>query len=155
MNINKDLYIENSDVTIEEIAEFIKNRRTEQLTYKPHDTYVLYSRVDGTRPQMCGMYTASNTNISFSIFLPREIDSSVTSIQINELKLNIRHADGGYIGSSGYQDAGVNFLSGYTCTAGQVGPNMVTIQIVASSSMGKTNNTPVSIDAKSIKLTFV
>ena len=27
MNINKDLYIENSDVTVEEIAEFIKNRR--------------------------------------------------------------------------------------------------------------------------------
>ena len=104
---------------------------------------------------MCGMYTSSDTNISFSIFLPKEIDSSVTSIQINELKLNVRHADGGYIGASSYQNEGINFLSGYTCTASQVGPNMVTIQIISSSSLGKTNNTPISIDVSSIKLTFL
>ena len=122
--------------------------------FRPGDTYQISVPNEGGGG-IGGLLSNSNTEIRFVLLLHRGL-SKINSITVNTMKLNVRHADGGYVGASSNSavSGGYDFLANYTITATKAGDNAVNICIKKSSSFGYTNNAPLAIEPNNIKLTF-
>ena len=97
-----------------------------------------------------GLVTTSTTTVYFTISLPKKLDN-VTSVTVNALT-------GGLRGISGYVNGtndSTNLKNNYTVTAQILDARNLKVQIAKSSAMtNTTNNTPVTVAVKAIKLTF-
>lgn len=121
------------------------------LYYKNGDIYnIIYKDI---RPQLAGALTGSKKQIIFSIVVPKSLQN-ISSVTVNSLKLNIRAADGGYLGASSYTEGGTDFLNGYSVTAEVAAENVVGIWIVSDTAFDYTNNITLGIDVGELKLTF-
>lgn len=121
------------------------------LYYKNGDTYnITYGDL---RLQAAGALSGAKKQIIFSITVPKSL-KNISSITINSLKLNIRAADGGYVGASGFVSPGTDFLSGYTVDVGISAENVIGFQITSSTAFNYTNNITLGIDVGEMKLTF-
>lgn len=102
-----------------------------------------------------GNTTSSNTKLYFSIPLAKSLDD-VKSITLTEMKLNVRHGNGGYTLSNDYVTGGYDILldSSITVTYDiKTGANMVTFILSKTSAYNGVNNTPETIQVHSIKFT--
>lgn len=97
-----------------------------------------------------GLVTTSTTTVFFTLVLPKKLNN-ITSVTVNTLT-------GGMRGISGYVNGtsdSTNLKSGYTVSAMIMDPQTLRIQITKSSAMtSTTNNTPVTVSLKAIKLTL-
>lgn len=102
-----------------------------------------------------GSTTSSNTKLYFSIPLSKSLDD-VKSITLTEMKLNVRHGNGGYTLSSEYVTGGYDVLSDSSITVTyniKTGANMATFILSKTSAYNGINNTPETIQVHSIKFT--
>lgn len=102
-----------------------------------------------------GNTTSSNTKLYFSIPLANSFDD-VKSITLTEMKLNVRHGNGGYTLSNDYVTGGYDILSDSSITVTydiKTGTNMVTFILTKTSAYNGVNNTPETIQVHSIKFT--
>lgn len=102
-----------------------------------------------------GSTTSSNTKLYFSIPLAKSLDD-VKSIALTEMKLNVRHGNGGYTLSSEYVTGGYDVLSDSSITVTydiKTGANMVTFILSKTSAYNGVNNTPETIQVHLIKFT--
>ncbi len=121
------------------------------LYYKNGDTYnITYGNL---RLQAAGVLTTDKKEIAFSITVPKSL-KNISSVTINSLKLNIRAADGGYVGSSSFVFPGTDFLNGYTVDAGISAENVIGFLITSSTAFNYTNNITLGIDVGELNLTF-
>lgn len=121
------------------------------LYYKNGDIYnIIYKDI---RPQLAGALTGSKKQIIFSIVVPKSLQN-ISSVTVNSLKLNIRTADGGYLGASSYTGGGIDFLNGYSVTAEVAAENIVGFWIISDTAFDYTNNITLGIDVGELKLTF-
>lgn len=119
------------------------------LYYQPGDT-VTVSDI-----YCSGNTTSSNTKLYFSIPLAKSLDD-VKSITLEEMKLNVRHGNGGYTLSNDYVTGGYDVLSDSSITVTndiKTGTNMVTFILTKTSAYNGVNNTPETIQVHSIKFT--
>lgn len=119
---------------------------------------LFYSKGDNIGIENCSMVssghvTSSKKNIEFTVITDKNM-LNIDNITLSELKLNIRTADGGYIGASAYTSGGYNFLSSYTVTATKITNNAIRIVIAASSSFDCTNNIPVAVEINKLSATL-
>lgn len=119
--------------------------------FQPGDTYSIVLPETGPG-SIGGCISNSNTELRFVLLLHRGL-SKISTVTVNTLKLNIRHANGGYIGPTASVTGGYDFKANYTVTAGKCGDNAVNI-CIKGSGFGYTNNCPISIEPNNIKLTF-
>lgn len=126
----------------------LNNSITNNTYYKSGDTYTLTG--DWT---LAGYTSSSRQAIVFTFFTPKSIEK-ISTITVNTLSINVRHADGGYMGTSAYVAGGYNFLSIGSAEAKKTGPNCVTIYFTLNSAHSYANNTPVSVSQGTIKVTF-
>lgn len=121
------------------------------LYYKNGDIYnITYKDI---RPQLAGALTGSKKQIIFSIVVPKSLQN-ISSVTVNSLKLNVRAADGGYLGASSYTEGGIDFLNGYSVTAEVAAENVVGVWIISDTAFNYTNNITLGIDVGEMKLTF-
>ena len=102
-----------------------------------------------------GNTTSSNTKLYFSIPLAKSLED-INSISLTEMKLNVRHGNGGYTLSSEYVTGGYDVLSDSSITVTndiKTGSNMVTFILSKTSAYNGVNNTPETIQVHSIKFT--
>ena len=134
---------------LNKIEDGIFNNDTaiENQFFNPGDVY------DYTYPGIlpcAGLVTTSTTTIFFSVTLPKRLDR-ISSISVNTLT-------GGARGISGYVNGtsdSTNLMSGYTVSALIMDAYTIRVQVVKSSALTNvTNNTPVTVSLKSIKLTL-
>ena len=119
------------------------------LYYQPGDT------VAASDIYCAGNTTSSNTKLYFSIPLAKSLDD-VKSITLEEMKLNVRHGNGGYTLSNDYVAGGYNVLSDSSITVTndiKTGTNMVTFILTKTSAYNGVNNTPETIQVHSIEFT--
>lgn len=122
----------------------------DQLFYKAGDTYTVSGRIVDN-----GYISNSTKQINFTITLPKSM-ANVTA-QLTDLRLNARHANGGYVFGSGYVTNGYNVLtdSSLTVTILTKADDFLTIQIESATAFsGVTNNTPVSISMENLTISF-
>ena len=97
-----------------------------------------------------GLVTTSGKDVFFTVTLPKRLDN-VSSFTVDTLT-------GGMRGGSGYVDGtsdSSNLKSGYTVSGIILDSNNIRVQLTKSSAMSNvTNNTPVSVSLRAIKLTF-
>lgn len=127
---------------IKDSADWIDNQY-----FQPGEVYdVDYGII---RP-CAGLVTTSTTTVFFELVLPKRLDN-VSTITVNTLT-------GGMRGISGYVNGtsdSSNLRSGYTATAQIVDEYTIRVQVTKSSAMtNTTNNTPVTVSLRAIKLTF-
>lgn len=102
-----------------------------------------------------GNTTSSNTKLYFSIPLAKSLED-INSISLTEMKLNVRHGNGGYTLSNDYVTGGYDVLSDSSITVTydiKTGTNMVTFILTKTSAYNGINNTPETIQVHSIKFT--
>lgn len=102
-----------------------------------------------------GNTTSSNTKLYFSIPLAKSLED-IDSITLIEMKLNVRHGNGGYTLSNDYVTGGYDVLSDSSITVTndiKTGTNMVTFILAKTSAYNGVNNTPETIQVHSIKFT--
>ena len=102
-----------------------------------------------------GNTTSSNTKLYFSIPLAKSLEG-INGISLTEMKLNVRHGDGGYTLSNDYVTGGYDVLSDSSITVTydiKTGSNMVTFILSKTSAYNGVNNTPKTIQVHSIKFT--
>lgn len=102
-----------------------------------------------------GNTTSSNTKLYFSIPLAKSLDD-VKSITLTEMKLNVRHGNGGYTLSNEYVTGGYDVIADSSITVTndiKTGSNMVTFVLSKTSAYNGVNNTPETIQVHSIKFT--
>lgn len=97
-----------------------------------------------------GLVTTSGKDVFFTVTLPKRLDH-VSAFTVDTLT-------GGMRGTSGYVDGtsdSSNLKSSYTVTGLILDSNNIRIQMTKASAMSNvTNNTPVAVSVRSIKLTF-
>lgn len=86
-----------------------------------------------------GHLTSSKTNVVFYIPLAKPIASTVSSVSVSSTSCEIRHSDGGYIGSGALNSRGTISSS---IAAGRQG---VTVTLTLSTASTLTNNAPITI----------
>lgn len=102
-----------------------------------------------------GNTTSNNTKLYFSIPLAKSLED-VNSISLTEMKLNVRHGNGGYTLSSDYVTGGYNVLGDSSITVTndiKTGANMVTFVLSKTSAYNGVNNTPETVQVHSVKFT--
>ena len=100
-----------------------------------------------------GIVTNTLTELDFSVTLPKSLED-IKTITILEMKLNVRHADGGFTLSSAYVNGGYDVLadSNITITYSiNTGINAIAFYLDTKSKYNGTNNTPQTIQINSIK----
>lgn len=107
-----------------------------------------------TNLQVVGMTTSNNTNLRFSVILPKNINN--LAVSCTTMKLNVRNADGGYTLSSGYVSGGYDVLTDSTITVGISEPmdNALTFNLAKTSAYNGTNNTPETVSIETMVLEF-
>lgn len=102
-----------------------------------------------------GNTTSSNTKLYFSIPLAKSLED-INSITLTEMKLNVRHGNGGYTLSNDYVTGGYDVLSDSSITVTydiKTGANMATFILTKTSAYNGINNTPETIQVHSVKFT--
>lgn len=102
-----------------------------------------------------GNTTSSNTKLYFSIPLAKSLED-VNSISLTEMKLNVRHGNGGYTLSSEYVTGGYDVIADSSITVTndiKTGANMVTFVLSKTSAYNGVNNTPETVQVHSVKFT--
>lgn len=102
-----------------------------------------------------GNTTSNNTKLYFSIPLAKSLED-INSISLTEMKLNVRHGNGGYTLSSDYVTGGYNVLGDSSITVTndiKTGANMVTFVLSKTSAYNGVNNTPETVQVHSVKFT--
>lgn len=102
-----------------------------------------------------GNTTSSNTKLYFSIPVAKSLED-INSITLTEMKLNVRHGNGGYTLSNDYVTGGYDVLSDSSITVTydiKTGSNMVTFILTKTSAYNGVNNTPETVQVHSIKFT--
>jgi len=102
-----------------------------------------------------GNTTSSNTKLYFSIPLAKSLED-INSITLTEMKLNVRHGNGGYTLSNDYVTGGYDVLSDSAITITndiKTGANMVTFILSKTSAYNGINDTTETIQVHSIKFT--
>lgn len=102
-----------------------------------------------------GSVTNSGTELDVSVYLPKSLEN-ISSITITEMKLNVRHADGGYTLTSAYVNGGYDVLADSNITVTYLidtGINAIMFYARKKSKYNGTNNTPQSVQIHSIKFT--
>ena len=102
-----------------------------------------------------GVVTGGGTALDFSISLPKSL-ANIKAISISELKINSRHADGGYTLSSAFINEGYDVLADSNITVTysiSTGINAVALYLDTKSKYNGTNNTPQVVQINSIKFT--
>lgn len=95
---------------------------------------------------LSGFLTSSKTSIQFSLPVAKSLEF-ITSITINSYNLDIRHADGGYIGT------GITSVAG-KIVANKRSDNLIEITITLDSATSFTNNSTIAVGVNALKLTF-
>ncbi len=112
-----------------------------EIYYKSGDS----CNVDGT---ICvGQLTGGNTNVEFFIPLNKIIDNNITTVTVSLTKCNIRHSDGGYIGTN-TDLADLGTISCIKCSNG------IFVRLVLTTASTFTNNCPVSVHIINGKILF-
>lgn len=120
------------------------------LFYQPGET-VTFGAIN-QRFIESGFLSSGSQSIYFDINTDKRLDN-ITNLTISELRLQIRHPDGGYLGSNRYYEGGQNFLtSDNVVTVAKASNNKIHIVIYKSTGFGFTNNVPLSIAVE--KATF-
>lgn len=102
-----------------------------------------------------GNTTSSNTKLYFSIPLAKSLED-INGITLTEMKLNVRHGNGGYTLSNDYVTGGYDVLSDSSITVTydiKTGANMATFILTKTSAYNGINNTPETIQVHSVKFT--
>lgn len=102
-----------------------------------------------------GNTTSSNTKLYFSIPLAKSLED-INSITLTEMKLNVRHGNGGYTLSNEYVTGGYDVLSDSSITVTydiKTGANMATFILTKTSAYNGIDNTPETIQVHSVKFT--
>lgn len=103
-----------------------------------------------------GNVTGSKKSLDFTVQLPKSLED-IKNVTFNEIKINARHADGGYTLTDTYLKDGYDVLSDSTIVVTykiNTGTNAITINLDKSSgAFNGTNNTPQSIEINSLKFT--
>lgn len=102
-----------------------------------------------------GNTTSNNTKLYFSIPLAKSLED-INSITLTEMKLNVRHGNGGYTLSNDYVTGGYDVLSDSSITVTydiKTGANMATFILTKTSAYNGINNTPETIQVHSVKFT--
>ncbi len=115
------------------------------LVYNADNTYTL------EKIHCSGRVSSSTKNIEFSIPIPRYIAGDVTSITLEDLKLNIR-TEGLYSLSSAYVNGGYDVLGDntITTTATIPNPNTINISMTKTSVYNGSNNMPLAVTVETI-----
>lgn len=110
----------------------------------------IYDKDYGAIVPCAGLVTTSTSSVYFTLVLPKRLDK-VSSFTVNTLT-------GGMRGISGYVNGtsdSSNLKSGYTVTGSIMDEQTIRVIITKSSAMtNATNNTPVTVSLRTIKLTF-
>lgn len=106
--------------------------------------------------QVNGMLTNAGESLRFTVPLPKNTNN--LTIDCTTMKLNVRHADGGYTLASGFVSGGYNVLTDSTITVNQLSmgdmDNAITFNLVKTSAYNGTNNTPQAVTIETLVLEF-
>lgn len=108
-----------------------------------------------TNINVLGMLTNSGKVIRFSVVLPK-LRTGLT-VTCTDMRLNIRHADGGYALDDAFVSGGYDVLSDNTIAVTQASTGMdntITFQLSKTSSFYGTNNTPQAVTIERMTLEF-
>lgn len=108
-----------------------------------------------TNAQAAGMVTSAKQTLRFTVVVPKSL-ANVTNITVSTLKLNVRHADGGYTLTNAFVSGGYNILtdSNLTVTTSKAADNMITFNIATSQTFNGTNNSTQTVSIESMVLSF-
>lgn len=130
------------------------------IYYKDDDTYEIHEdslHSAYNKLYTSGLITGVRKTLIFSIYLPKSL-KNISSITVNELKMNVRNVNGSYVEYSTYVGDGKDWLtSTYVHTIGKANDNIVTIAISKANGTemeNTTNNTPQAVEINHIVLTF-
>ena len=136
------------------------NEIYDDIYYKDNDTFEIHedsSHSVYNRPYTSGLITGVGKTLVFSLYLPKSI-KNISSITVNELKMNVRNANGSYIEYNTYVAGGKDWLtSTYVHTIEKVNDNIITIVINKANDTAMTNatnNAPQTLEIDNITLTF-
>lgn len=101
-----------------------------------------------------GMTTNSNTELRFSVILPKNINN--LAVSCTTMKLNVRTSDGGYTLTNAYVSGGYDVLTDNTITVSISEPmdNALTFNLKKTSAYNGTNNTPETVSIETMVLEF-
>jgi len=123
----------------------------ETFYYKNNDTVILGSSNTSTFYITNGYISSSTTSLFFTIITPKRLDN-ISSITVNNLKLEARGQNGYLNSQSGFNE--YVGASGYSVTTQISSLNSITIRITKSSAFSNvSNNTLISLSGY-IKLTL-
>lgn len=115
----------------------------DELFYSPGDTY------EADYLYVGGFLSNSTKGIYFTIFLPKKFGNDINTATINNFEFYIRKSNGGYL------ENGATPSSFNTINFRDFSDNRLTIICTKSSAYSNvTNNTPISIEIRNLKVTF-
>ena len=118
-----------------------------RIYYRVGDTY---SNTSTNRGSYVGYISSSNTTVTVTLILDKQMSSDISTITVNSLN-GLMRGDLGYIDGI---TSSANLLANYTVSADKIAPNLIRLLIVKDSAMtNSTNNTPVILMAR-FSLTF-
>lgn len=135
---------------------FPKNSNSLEVSGKDIYNALFYRSGDGVAIKnvyASGIVTNTLTELDFSVTLPKSLED-IETITIKEMKLNVRHADGGFTLSSTYVNGGYDVLADSNITVTHsinTGINAIAFHLDTKSKYNGTNNTPQTIQINSIK----
>ena len=141
-------------VTQEEKEETSDDVNAEVIAdYKDGDVIIVDSETD--EGIILGGYLSSGrTQVSFTLPLPKNAEN--VDAEFKSLKLNIRHAEGGYLLSDEYVPGGYDVISDSKLEVKSVvtAGFYLTVTITSSEKFEITNNTPLAITIADMELHF-
>lgn len=127
--------------TAEPTGSSVYNVLPPEYCYRAGQTYEITGYT-----ALSGFLTSSKTSIQFSLPVAKSLEF-ITNITINSYNLDIRHADGGYIGT------GITSVAG-KIVANKRSDNLIEITITLDSATSFTNNSTIAVGVNTLKLTF-
>ena len=154
---NNNKFVHNTNVELQDgtVLDTALTNLINSLTYKSGDTYTLTQISTAlNRYVATGFLTGGNKEIWFTITLPKDMGNLTPNI--TSLKINTRSATGTYPIGGTYVNGGTQVIgsSTYTVTYEKVDTKNLTIKILSSSSLGSTNNTPMSVAIENMTISF-
>lgn len=113
----------------------------DDIYYKNGDTFTNISNI-----ACIGHLTSSSKDILFTLPVEKRLDN-ISSITINSISANIRHADGGYIVQGDLASFG-------TITSSKSTNNLLRIRLDLTTATTLENNVPLAVDISNINITF-
>ena len=108
-----------------------------------------------TNVNCIGMLTNAGKSLRFTVVLPKP--KFGLTVTCTEMKLNVRHPDGGYTLDNAFVSGGYDVLMDNTITVTQLTTgmdNVITFNLAKSTAFNGTNNTPQAVTIESMTLEF-